>query len=112
MWVIRVYWKVKRFLQHSFSSTPASKLSPKYFGPFTVLAKVGKVAYKLQLPEGKSTYPAFHVSLLKKTIEPMTTTCFQLPPVDEDKEVTVEPQAIADRRITYKDTIRLTEVLV
>jgi len=78
----RVYLKVKRFLQHSFSATPTSKLSPKYFGPFLIIAKVGKVAYKLQLLDGVSTHPVFHLSLLKKAVEPKATISPNLPPMD------------------------------
>ena len=44
-----VYLKVKRFQQHAFSPTLASKLSPKYYDSFLVEAKVGKVAYHLKL---------------------------------------------------------------
>ena len=70
----KLYLKVKRFLQHSFSTTPISKLSPKYFVPYTILAKVSNVAYQLQLPKGNTTHPVFHVSLLKKAVEPIATT--------------------------------------
>ncbi|GKF95913.1 hypothetical protein Tco_0288648, partial [Tanacetum coccineum] len=43
------------------------KLNPRYVGPFKVLAKVGKVAYKLELPQELSrVYHTFHVSNLKK----------------------------------------------
>nr|GEY25424.1 putative reverse transcriptase domain-containing protein [Tanacetum cinerariifolium] len=43
------------------------KLNPKYVGPFKVLAKVGAVAYKLELPHELSTvHHTFHVSNLKK----------------------------------------------
>ncbi|GJR00446.1 hypothetical protein Tco_0523430 [Tanacetum coccineum] len=43
------------------------KLNPRYVGPFKVMAKVGKVAYRLELPQELSRVPhTFHVSNLKK----------------------------------------------
>nr|GEZ15400.1 putative reverse transcriptase domain-containing protein [Tanacetum cinerariifolium] len=43
------------------------KLNPRYVGPFKVLAKVGKVAYTLELPQELSrVHHTFHVSNLKK----------------------------------------------
>ncbi|GKC37200.1 putative reverse transcriptase domain-containing protein [Tanacetum coccineum] len=43
------------------------KLNPRYVGPFKVLAKVGAVAYKLELPQELSrVHSTFHVSNLKK----------------------------------------------
>ena len=43
------------------------KLNPRYVGPFKVLAKVGDVAYRLELPqELSSVHHTFHVSNLKK----------------------------------------------
>ncbi|GKF45032.1 hypothetical protein Tco_0131584, partial [Tanacetum coccineum] len=43
------------------------KLNPRYIGPFKIIAKVGTVAYRLELPEQLSrVHSTFHVSNLKK----------------------------------------------
>ncbi|GJU38423.1 putative reverse transcriptase domain-containing protein [Tanacetum coccineum] len=43
------------------------KLNPRYIGPFKIIAKVGTVAYRLELPERLSrVHSTFHVSKLKK----------------------------------------------
>ncbi|GJW60188.1 putative reverse transcriptase domain-containing protein, partial [Tanacetum coccineum] len=45
------------------------RLSPRYIGPFKILARVGPVAYTLELPEElKGIHSTFHVSNLKKCL--------------------------------------------
>ncbi|GJV45176.1 putative reverse transcriptase domain-containing protein [Tanacetum coccineum] len=45
------------------------KLNPRYNGPFKIIAKVGTVAYRLELPEQLSrVHSTFHVSNLKKCL--------------------------------------------
>ena len=50
----------------TLKTTGPNKLLPKYVGPFKVLQKVGKVAYRLELPSTMKCHPVFHVSLLHK----------------------------------------------
>ncbi|GKC31528.1 hypothetical protein Tco_1038822, partial [Tanacetum coccineum] len=43
------------------------KLNPRYIGPFKIIAKVGTVAYQLEIPEQLSrVHSTFHVLNLKK----------------------------------------------
>ena len=45
-----------------------NKLSPKYYGPYRALQKIGTMAYKLELPSSSRVHLVFHVSCLKKVI--------------------------------------------
>ena len=43
------------------------KLNPRYIGPYEILERVGKMAYRLALPPNlASVHNVFHVSMLKK----------------------------------------------
>ena len=45
---------------------PSKKFDARYLGPFTVLKKIGKLAYKLELPPSiDRVHPVFNVSLLE-----------------------------------------------
>jgi hypothetical protein len=45
------------------------KLAPRYIGPFQILERCGKVAYRLKFPEQLSNvHNVFHVSQLKKCL--------------------------------------------
>jgi hypothetical protein len=45
------------------------KLSPRYVGPYPIVKRIRKVAYKLELPpELTGVHPVFHVSPLRKCV--------------------------------------------
>ncbi|GMF60217.1 unnamed protein product [Phytophthora fragariaefolia] len=50
--------------KHAVSDFGASKLAPRFIGPFTVLAKHGN-AYTLDIPSGMRLHPTFYVGRLK-----------------------------------------------
>ncbi|GKA21792.1 putative reverse transcriptase domain-containing protein, partial [Tanacetum coccineum] len=77
------------------------KLNPRYVRPFRVLAKVGKVAYKLELPHELSrVHHTFHVSNLKKFYadEPLVKPLEGIH-VDDKLQFVEEPVEIMEREI-------------
>nr|GEW18166.1 putative reverse transcriptase domain-containing protein [Tanacetum cinerariifolium] len=77
------------------------KLNPRYVGPFKVLAKVGKVAYKLELPQELSkVHHTFHVSNLKKfySDEPLVMPLEGIH-IDDTLQFMEEPVEIMEREI-------------
>nr|GFB89923.1 putative reverse transcriptase domain-containing protein [Tanacetum cinerariifolium] len=77
------------------------KLNSRYIGPFKVLAKVGTVSYRLELPQQLSrVHRIFHVSNLKKCLsdEPLAIPLDELH-IDDKLHFIEEPVEIIDREI-------------
>ncbi|XP_031505831.1 uncharacterized protein LOC116268232 [Nymphaea colorata] len=75
-----VWLKRLPFKQRSLLGQPYSKLLPRYYGPFPVLQRVGKAAYRLALPQSAMVHPVFHVSRLKPHHGQPTERTEPLPP--------------------------------
>jgi len=58
----------------------SSKLSAKYFGPFTIAAAVGTRAFRLILPETVNIHHVFHVSQLKPYVSSSSSVTVTSPP--------------------------------
>lgn len=62
--------KTKRELAVSdqvyLKSQPIDRQFAKVYGPFTILERIGVVAYRLHLPSEPNIYPVFNISMIKK----------------------------------------------
>ena len=68
-----VYLRLRPYRQMTVAVRGNLKLSLRYYRPFQVIQKIGKVAYKIDLPLDSQIFPIFHVSYLKKKLGAQTT---------------------------------------
>jgi hypothetical protein len=55
------------------------------------------MAYQLALPSHSKLHPVFHVSCLKKVIGTKCQTQTNLPELDEEGSIWLQPQAVLDQ---------------
>lgn len=97
----RVYLKIQPYRQVTLSGSPFSKLSAKYYGPYRILQKIGRVAYKLSLPAQLSLHPTFHVSQLQ-ICNKLPEKINHSPVVDIASPYCPQPQKVLERRMIQK----------
>ncbi|GJX93194.1 putative reverse transcriptase domain-containing protein [Tanacetum coccineum] len=90
------------------------KLNPRYIGTFKIIAKVGTVAYRLELLEQLSrVYSTFQVSNLKKCLanEPLAIPLDEIQ-IDDKLHFIEDPVEIMDREVKHLKQSRIPIVKV
>jgi hypothetical protein len=108
-----VFLRLQAYKQMSLKQAKKdNKLSPKYYGPYKVLQKIGTIAYKLELPASSQVHPVFHVSFLKKVIGNKILVQTILKELDEEGKIILETEAITDTRIHQLRNRSISQYLI
>lgn len=107
-----VFLRLQPYKQSSLQCRSSMKLSPRFYGPFQVIKRIGQVAYQLDLPIHSKLQPVFHVSLLKKKLGSYVVPQPTLPPVSNDGIVEPQPVTVLARRLVKYKGKPATQFLV
>jgi len=104
-----VFVKLQPYIQSSLSQRANQKLAFKYFGPYRVVARVGTMAYQLELPASSSVHLVFHVPQLKKFVGAQQTVTTHPPSADVIWSI---PERILQIRSVLKGTHSISQGLI
>lgn len=103
-----VFFKLQPYVQSSLALRSNQKLAFKFFGPYPVVSKLGKVAYRLKLPESSSIYPVFHVFQLKLAVT-LNTVISSLSSEFDWPRI---PELVLQNRVLERNGNQVQQVLV
>lgn len=107
-----VFLRLQPYRQLSVNARRNQKLSARYYGPYVITKRIGKVAYQLELPAEAKIHNVFHVSQLKLRIGKKKTVQTSLPGVNEEGEMEARPLKILERRMIKKGNVPAVKILV
>jgi len=107
-----VYLRLQPYRQSSLKQKGADKLKPRFYGPYSVIRRIGQVAYELELPQGSKIHNVFHVSCLKKALRQKVTVTDKLPPTNDEEHLVLQPKAIIDTRERHLRSTMVREFFV
>ena len=106
-----VYLKLQPFKQQSIPNSAFHILVAHFYGPYKIVERVGKVAYKLELLAQARIHNVFRISLLKRHHgDCLVSTA--LPSFDFNDQLELKPIDILPRRIKKRRNRPITKVLI
>jgi hypothetical protein len=104
--------RLQPYRQKTLALRKCLKLSPRFYGPFQVTKKIGKVAYCFDLPPESRIHFVFHVSCLRRKLGQRTIPLPTLLPVDNHGKIQPEPEQILQRRVRKLHNQAVPEALI
>ncbi|GJS47703.1 ty3-gypsy retrotransposon protein [Tanacetum coccineum] len=108
----KVLVKLQPYRQITLAKRHSNKLAKRFYGPYEVVERIGKVAYRLALPTASKIHPVFHVSILKLFTGNDTERVAELPKEFQEGHPMEQPVAVCDSRMVLHNGKLTRQVLV
>ena len=107
----KVLVKLQPYRQLTLARRLFNKLAKPYYGPYEILERIDKVAYRLALPSDSKIHPVFHVSILKQFLGEDTEEVTSLPEEVEDGRPIEQPIAVNGSRVILRNGQLVQQIL-
>jgi hypothetical protein len=105
----RVYIKLQPYIQTSLANRAHQKLAFKFFGPYTIIEKMGCICLSFGSSSRLLHPPCFHVSQLKKWVSTSVPVTTDLPNCDLPYQVS---EAVLDTRMVQRGEAEVPQLLI
>ncbi|KAD2805047.1 hypothetical protein E3N88_38424 [Mikania micrantha] len=107
-------YEMLSFLERCLCFRKQGKLKPRIIGQFNIIARIGDVAYRLELPkELNGIHDTFHVSYLRKCLaDESAYVPLEDLEIDDKLNYVEKPVAILDRKVKHLRNKSLNQVKV
>lgn len=107
-----VFFKLQPYVQSSIASRTHQKLPFRFYRPFKILQRIGKVDYKLDLVADAKIHLVVHVSQLKKHVPEVVVVSSDLTSVCTDPLQSIAPECILQERTICRGSSMVHQKLV
>lgn len=107
-----VFLKLHLYRQQIVFKCAYQKLANKFYRPYSIEKRVGKMACELKLLKRSCILPIFHISLHKKKLGESCAANIDLPPITDKGIIVIKPEAILDMRWTKQGLKFIEQSLV
>lgn len=108
----KVLLKLQLYIQSCVANRPFPNLAYKYFGPHTILERIGSVTYKLELREDSPIHHIFHISQLKSYHQYHSPLFSNLPMLTVTQASTAQPLKVLNTCLGKKGNTAMPQVLL
>ncbi|GKD43516.1 hypothetical protein Tco_1268161 [Tanacetum coccineum] len=108
----KVLMKLQPYQQITLAKRLSNKLVKRFYGPYEIVERIRKVAYRLALPSTSKIQPVFHVLIFKLFSGNGEEAVTKLPKEFQEGQPLEKPMVICDSRLVLCNGSLVQPVLV